>query len=191
MGFFKHFMLEQHDSGFFTKRYLDEVCQRCIDDPTGMQAQAAAKFGTAIFRRRVTSAHGHPPGRSDASGQTERATLVGANDQVREPAYRPGLDDFHVAKPAASDRRQLPSRIGHTRENGTDGVGGTDGPVAHDRGEDDLGLSSKTALNLAENIRFKSSRLREERYQQGRLRIGCRRIHDGGFNLSGGATITS
>ena len=26
-------MMEQHDSGFFTKRYFDKVCRHCIDDP--------------------------------------------------------------------------------------------------------------------------------------------------------------
>ena len=33
MGFFKNLMMEQHDSGFFTERYFDEVCEHCIDDP--------------------------------------------------------------------------------------------------------------------------------------------------------------
>lgn len=33
VGFFKNLMMEQHDSGFFTERYFDEVCQHCIDDP--------------------------------------------------------------------------------------------------------------------------------------------------------------
>ena len=30
---FNDLMIEQRDGGFFTKRYFDEVCRHCIDDP--------------------------------------------------------------------------------------------------------------------------------------------------------------
>ena len=33
MGFWKNLMEEQHESGFLSHRYFDEVCRHCIDDP--------------------------------------------------------------------------------------------------------------------------------------------------------------
>ena len=92
MGFYKNLMLERREHGFFTDRYLDEVCRHCIDDP----ALAIFVAGHGLIKRCGFC------GRTEALG-TGLGTLfrymaeclgIEWDDPINEVGWDHGFHDF-------------------------------------------------------------------------------------------------